>query len=86
MVTHSVGFVNMSSATPGSDWDLCHQAITIQAKETTIFMLNKHRSDSLPFSRRAVRGKVPLAMEFKLSFCWEALESMALHTSLGCMP
>lgn len=37
-------------------------------------MLNKQGSDPLPFSRRAGRGKVPLAMEFKLSFRLEALE------------
>jgi len=43
-------------------------------RRSLFFMLNKQGSDPLPCSRRAVRGKVPLAMEFKLSFCLGALE------------
>lgn len=37
LVTRTAKFIHMSSSTPGCDWDLCHQTISIQAKKITIF-------------------------------------------------
>lgn len=37
LVTRSADFIHTSSATAGGDWDLCHQAVSIQAKEIAIF-------------------------------------------------
>lgn len=83
LVTRTAKFIHMSSSTPGCDWDLCHQTISIRPRRSPFFMLNKQGSDPLPFTRRTVREKVPLVMELKLSFHLEAIEGQLFSYQSG---